>query len=127
MEDLTDDQKFANYCRLVETIEYIESGGRITEDWMECQKTHIHTIASFFTEGFQNLNPEIKTQEFRKIAKEVDVIMNNLLSSIHYEKTFKVGHYNILLNKILIMFKLSHEFHEKEDELSEFMNNMSLG
>ena len=127
MEDLTDDQKFANYCRLVETIEYIESGGRITEDWMEFHKAHIHTIASFFTEGFQNLSPEIKAQEFRKIAKEVDVIMNNLLSSIHYEKTFKVGHYNILLNKILIMFKLSHEFHEKEDELSEFMKNMSLG
>lgn len=127
MEDLTDDQKFANYCRLVETIEYIESGGRITEDWMEFHKAHIHVIASFFVDGFQNLNPEIKHKEFRTIAKEVDVIMNNLLSSIQYEKTFKVGHYNILLNKILTMFKITHEFHGNQDELSDFMNKMSLG
>lgn len=127
MEDLTDEQKFANYCRLVETIEYIESGGRITEDWMEIQKNHIQLIGNFFVDGFQNLNPEIENKDFRTIGKEADVILNNLLSSIHYNKTFKVGHYNILLNKILLMFKISYEFHGNEDELSDFMNNMTLG
>lgn len=127
MEDLSDETKFANYCRLLETIEYIESGGRITEDWMESQKEHIQTIARFFVDGFQDLNPEIENKEFRTITREADVIMNSLLTSIHYDKTFKVGHYNILLNKMLIMFKICCGFHEGRDELSEFMNNMTLG
>lgn len=127
MEDLSDEKKFANYCRLLETIEFIESGGRITEDWMESQKEHILEMQNFFTQGFKNLNPEIKNEEFRSAAKEADTLMNSLLKTIYYDRTFEVRHYNILLNKLLIMFKVCIEFHGNDDELSEFMNNMTLG
>lgn len=127
MEELSDDQKFANYCRLLEAIEHIESGGRITEDWMEAQKEHIERIAVFFVDGFKSLSPEIKDKEFRTIAQQADTMLTSLLTSIYYDKTFNVGHYNILLNKILVLFKLTHEFHGSSDELSEFMNKMTLG
>ena len=127
MEDLSDEKKFANYCRLLETIEFIESGGRITEDWMELQKEHILEMQNFFTQGFKNLNPEIKSEEFRSAAKEADTLMNSLLKTIYYDRTFEVRHYNILLNKLLIMFKVCITYHGDEDELTEFMNTMTLG
>lgn len=128
MEDeLTDEEKYSNYCRLVETIQFIESGGRITEDWMERHKELIYIYRDAFPNSFQTMNPEIKDKEFRTIANESDVLMNSLLTSIQYERTFKVGHYHMLLRRMLRMLEIVYEYHDDGDELSNFMRNMSLG
>lgn len=127
MVELTDDEKYANYCRLLETIEFIEKGSRVTEDWMEEHKNHIQTIRQRFAEGFQNINLEIKDKEFRKLANETETIINSLMVSIQYDKTFKVGHYYILLTRMLSMFKIVCLYHGDGDQLSEFMNKMTLG
>lgn len=126
-QDLTDDEKYTNYCRLVETVQFIEGGGRITEDWMEYHKELIQIYRDAFPNSFQTLNPEIKDKEFRTLAGESDVLMNNLLTSIQYEKTFKVGHYHMLLRRLLRMLEIVYEYHDDGDELSNFMRNMSLG
>jgi hypothetical protein len=126
MDELTDDQKFANYCRLVSTIHFIEEEHRITEDWMEEQKDYIKTIRNVFAEGFQNLNPEIKTKEFRTTANESETILNNLMMSIQYDKTFKVSQYHSFLVRILKMLKIVCQHHTEGDELCEFMQKMSL-
>jgi hypothetical protein len=126
-QDLTDDQKYSNYCRLVETIQFIESGGRITEDWMEHHKDVIHEYHNAFPQSFRTLNPEIKDKEFRTLAEQSDVLMNSLLTTIQYEKTFKVGHYHLLLQRLFRMLQIVYEYHDDGDELSAFMRNMSLG
>ena len=126
-QELTDDEKYSNYCRLVETIQFIESGGRITEDWMEHHKDVIHEYRDGFPDSFRALNLEIKDKEFRTLADQADVLMNSLLTSIQYEKTFKVGHYHMLLQRLFRMLEIVHEYHDDGDELSSFMRNMSLG
>jgi hypothetical protein len=126
-QELTDDQKYSNYCRLVETIQFIESGGRITEDWMEHHKDVIREYRDGFPDSFRALNLEIKDKEFRTLADQADVLMNSLLTSIQYERTFKVGHYHMLLQRLFRMLEIVHEYHDDGDELSNFMRNMSLG
>ncbi len=125
-EDLSDDEKYSNYCRLVETIQFIEAGGRITEDWMEHHKSVIHVYHDAFPYGFQALNPEINNKEFRSLGEQAEVLMNSLLTSIQYEKTFKVGHYLLLLQRLFRMVQIVNEHHEDGDELSIFMKNMTL-
>ena len=126
-QELTDEQKYTNYVRLVETIQFIESGGRITEDWMEHHKGVIQEYRDGFPDSFRGMKPEIKDKEFRTLASETDVLMNSLLTSIQYEKTFKVGHYHMLLRRLLRMLEIVYEYHDDGDELSNFMRNMSLG
>ena len=126
-EELSDTQKYSNYCRLLETIQFIENGGRITEDWMEHNKHVIHEYHNAFSDGFRELNLEIKDKEFRTLAEQADVLMNSLLTTIQYEKTFKVGHYHLLLQRLQRMAKIVIEYHDEGDELSAFMQTMSLG
>ena len=125
-EDLTEDEKYSNYCRLVETLQFIEQGGRITEDWMEHHKGVIQQYHEAFSNGFRGLNLEIKSKEFRTLAEQADVIMNSLLTSIQYEKTFKVGHYHLLLQRLFHMVQIVNEYYDEGDELTSFMKNMTL-
>jgi hypothetical protein len=126
-EELTDTQKYSNYCRLLETIQFIESGGRITEDWMEHHKDVIHEYHNAFPDSFRELNQEIKDREFRTLAEQADVLMNSLLTTIRYERTFKVGHYHLLLQRLQRMLEIVIDYYDEGDELSAFMKNMSLG
>lgn len=125
-EDLTEDEKYSNYCRLVETIQFIEGGGRITEDWMEHHKGVIRQYHEVFSNGFRAINLEIKSKEFRTLAEQADVIMNSLITSIQYEKTFKVGHYHLLLQRLFHMVQIVNEYYDEGDELTSFMKNMTL-
>jgi hypothetical protein len=126
-EDLTEDQKYSNYCRLVETIQFIEGGGRITEDWMEHHKGVIKAYDEAFSEGFHMINLEIQSKEFRTLAQQADVIMKSLITSIQYEKTFKVGHYHLLLQRLFHMVQIVNAYYDDTgDELSSFMKNMTL-
>jgi hypothetical protein len=126
-QDLTDDEKFSNYCRLVETIQFIEGGGRITEDWIEYHKKVIQEYRNAFPDNLQTINEEIRDKEFRTLAQQADVLMNSLMTSIQYEKTFKLGQYHMLLQRLFRMVQISNQYHGSEDELSNFMQNMSLG
>lgn len=126
MEELSDDQRFANYCRLIQTINYIEEENRITEDWMEKQKKFIDDIREGFSMGFQNVNDDIKDRQFRTTAQETEVILNSLLTSIQYDKTFKVSQYHSLLIRILKLFKIANQHYAESDELADFMQKMTL-
>lgn len=126
MEEIPDDQKFANYCRLIQTINFIEEENRITEDWMEEQKKFISDIREGFSMGFNNVNIEIKDRQFRTTAQETEVILNSLITSIQYDKTFKVSQYHSLLVRILKLFKIVNQYYSETDELSEFMQKMTL-
>jgi len=126
--ELTDDQKYSNYVRLLETIKYIGEGNRITEDWMDEQMLIIQGYKIAFPLSFRVLNPEIKDKEFRIKAEQADVLLNSLITSIQHEKTFKVGHYYMLLQRLLDMLHhISQYYSDDGDELSSFMRNMSLG
>ena len=126
-QPLTYDEKFYNYRRLVDTIQFIDQGGRITEDWMETHKQILGEYRNAFPDSFRAVNPEIKHKEFRTLAEESGVLLDSLMTSIQYEKKFKVGHYRMLLTRMLRMVDLVNEYHDDGDELTSFMQNMSLG
>lgn len=126
-ETLTDTQRYSNYCNLVETIKFIEQGGRITEDWIEHHKGVLIQYRAAFPSSFLIMNSEIKDKEFRKIAQEADVLINSLMTSVYYEKTFKVGQYHMLLKRMFRMLEIVNENCDDGDELATFMQNMSLG
>lgn len=123
MDELTDDQRQSNYCRLLSAIEHIENEKRITEDWMEEQKRFVLEMYYVFDCGFENCNPEITDKEFKRMAKEADTILSNLITSINYEKTFKVKQYHSLLTRIVKMITLINS----SDDLCDFMQRMKLG
>lgn len=126
MEELPDDQRFANYCRLINAINFIEEENRITEDWMEEQKKFISQIREGFSMGFHNVNSEIKDRQFRTTAQETETILNSLITSIQYDKTFKVSQFHSLLVRILKLFKIVNQHYSETDELSEFLEKMTL-
>jgi hypothetical protein len=125
-QELTYEQKSYNYCRLVETIQFIEEEGRITEDWMEDHKTVIYEYRNAFPNSLKTLNPEFKNKEFRLLASQADVLLNSLTTSIEYEQSFKVGQYHKLLQRLLRMLEIISSHDNTGDDLSAFLQAMSL-
>jgi hypothetical protein len=129
-EELSDEQKYANYVRLLNAITHIETHQNLDKDksWMEEQKGHIMTIYEIaFPDGIENTNPEIDDPNFRRLAKDTSKVMNNLVASIENTDTFKVGVFYILLKNIVGMLDIVWAHYGEGDELSEFMNKMTLG
>lgn len=88
-----------NYSRILDTIEYIEDNGRITEDWIEEHKQHILKYRTMFP-NFRDINEDFEDSEFRQTAISTETIISNLVHEIKTRKTFTVKIY-LLLNKNL--------------------------
>lgn len=93
---------------------------------MEEQKKFIGDIREGFSMGFHNVNPEIKDRGFRTTAQETETILNSLITSIEYDKTFKVSQFHSLLTRILKLFKTVSQYYSETEELTEFMQKMTL-
>jgi hypothetical protein len=110
-----------NYLRLLQTIETIEGGARLTEDWYEEHKEHIEKYRDVFP-NFHKVNEDIEADEFRKKANEGEILLSNLVNEIQLRKTFNVRIY-LALNKKL---KELCEFIWGEDELLNMLGRMSM-
>lgn len=112
---------YENYCRLQRTVTFLANGGRVTEDWMEEHRLHILKYNDMFP-NISKTNVEIRDPEFRKIAQEAEVLMNNLVQGIQVNRFFSIKFY-LMLNQHLI--KLSEHFFT-QDELDFCMSKLSI-
>jgi len=112
---------YENYCRLERTARFIESGGRVTEEWMEEHRIHILKYHEMFP-NFSQTNTEIVDPTFRKTAEECEVLLANLVQSIRANRFFNVKFY-LMLNHHMIKL-CQHIF--TEDELEFCMSKLSI-
>lgn len=112
---------YENYHRVVQTIQTLESGARLTEDWYEEHKKHILKYRDVFP-NFRNINEDIEDIEFRKKADETETILSNLVHEVNTFKTFNLKIY-LLLNKRL---KDLCELIWGEQELLDMLSQMRM-
>ena len=110
-----------NYLRLLNTVETLETGVRLSEDWYEEHKTHILKYRDVFMD-FSRVNEEIEDEVFRKKAAETETILSSLVHEIITRGIFTVKMY-LLLNKHM---KALCEFIHGEDELLEMLGRMRM-
>jgi hypothetical protein len=110
-----------NYLRLLNTIEQLESGARLTEDWYEEHKQCILKYRDVFP-NFTKVNEEMTDSTFRKKAIETETILSSLVHEIYSTKLFTARTY-LLLNKRM---KELCEIIWGEDELLEMLGRMSM-
>lgn len=123
----SDAVKQANYNKIVEAINFILSGGRITEDWMEEHKTRILMYREWIPD-YNLIDPEIENEEFRKKAYETEVLMRNLVEAIVRTKTFNVKFYLMLLQHMGWLTdkekELLNAVNPKNDSVDEKLSEM---
>jgi len=110
-----------NYLRLLNTVETLETGVRLSEDWYEEHKTHILKYRDVFMD-FSRVNEEIEDEVFRRKAAETETILSSLVHEIITRGIFTVKMY-LLLNKHM---KALCEFIHGEDELLEMLGRMRM-
>jgi hypothetical protein len=110
-----------NYLRLLNTVETLETGVRLSEDWYEEHKTHILKYRDVFMD-FSTVNQEIQDESFRKKATETETILSSLVHEVKTRGIFTVKMY-LLLNKHM---KALCEFIHGEDELLEMLGRMRM-
>lgn len=110
-----------NYLRIVHTVETLEVGIRITEDWMEEHKEHILKYRNVFP-NFETVNPDIEDSEFREKAKQTETLLANLSHQIKTQGTFNVKLY-LILNKHM---KSMCEIIYGEDQLAEMVQQLCM-
>jgi hypothetical protein len=119
MTDYSDDEKYQNFKQLLSTIEHIQSKKRITEDWMEEHKKRILMYRDYFGD-FNRVNPDCKDRTFRKLASDIELLLNHLVWEVQEEKSFTVDMYL----KLNVGFKRLIEI--MCDDLSDMFASMSV-
>lgn len=117
MADYTDAQKLHNYRLIMELIEHIRNGHRITEDWMDFHKKRILLYRDFFGD-LSLMNPDCKDRKFRQLADDTEMTLNHLVWEIQETGYFTVDVYLKLNVNLKMMFEIVNEV----DELAELMN-----
>jgi hypothetical protein len=106
----------SNYIRLLNTISELESGIRVTEDWVEEHKKNILEYREAFP-NFRAVNEEFRDKEFRRKADESEVLMSNLVHEIKVSGTINLRYYLILVKHIKTMCDLIWDEHDLSDML----------
>ena len=114
--EYSDYEMHENYLFLQQAITHVQSGKRITEDWMEEQKERILMYRDFWYD-MSKLNPDITERRFRMLAIEAETLLTLLSEEIHYTKTFSVETYHTFNTCIS---KMTEVFLEDDDLASMF-------
>jgi hypothetical protein len=117
----SDSERYQNYMQIVNTLNFFEKNGHITEDWMEENKWIIERWRDWI-DDYSSINPEYTEKAFRKACCEAETLMSYLIRSIRSTKTFDTKVYLILLHKM----KYICDSLFTDDEIENLMNNMTL-
>jgi hypothetical protein len=104
-----------NYCRLQRTTKFLQTGGRITEDWIEEHRRHVRKYCEIFW-NMSEFHPEITDPTFRQKAKEVEVLLEYLRITFDVRGYFQLNQDLIQMTEILMT----------EDDLLACMNLLSI-
>jgi len=114
-------EKYQNYMQIVKTIQFFESNGHVTEDWMHEHKWVIEKWRDWIYD-YSELNSEITEKEFRKVCNETETLITYLIHSIRTTKTFDTRVYHILLTKMKYICDNIFD----ADELAGMMSSMYM-
>ena len=117
----SDTEKYQNYMQIVNTLNFFENNGHITEDWMEENKWIIERWRDWI-DDYSYINSDITDKAFRKACSEIETLMCYLIKSIRSTKTFDTKVYYILLQKM--KYICDNTF--TADEMENLMNSMTL-
>lgn len=120
-EEISDAQRHQNYLELLKAIEYLENGGRVTEDWTEDSKQYIRKWRQWIPD-FNVVNDEREDGEFRKVCSETETIMKYLHATLDRTGYVDPKLYLLLLQhmkKILDML-------ESDEEFAELLSSMKM-
>lgn len=111
-----------NYIRLIETIEELEDKNfRLTEDWYERHKKYILKYREVFP-NFKFVNKDFEDKEFRILAREVEMIISNLVHEIKVNNSFDLELYLVLNKNIKQLCDMLNE----ESELMNMISRLSM-
>ena len=114
----SEDEKANNFRKVLDTIQYIRNGGRITEDWMTEHKRVILYYRDFFGD-FNLMNPECKNRRFRMLAEDTELVLNHLVSEIHETGYFSVDMYLKLNSNLKRMMEVFYDMDDLCDMFRE--------
>lgn len=118
---LTDTQRYTNYTKLIKTIEFLDKQGRITEDWMEDNKTQILHYRVLIP-NFGVLNEDITDHEFRFRCEEIEEMMRFNCDSIRLHGTFDPRVYHAMVRNMKYICDVVFT----EDELIQCMELLTF-
>lgn len=118
---LTDQEKYNNFLKIMATAQYLDDGGRITEDWMIEHRQLILTYREWVPD-YTNVNDEIEESGFRKCCAETEILLRQLCHTIDRREWFDVKIYHIFIRHM----KQILETVMGEDELEALMNMLSI-
>lgn len=118
---LTDYQKHQNFLKILRTTQYLDDGGRITEDWMEEHKAMILQYREWI-DDYTDVNEEITEPGFRKCCRDAETLISHLVHSIWSTRTFEVKIYHIFMRHM----KQIIETVNTDDEMSDLLSMLKM-
>lgn len=118
---LTDEERYQNFLKILRTTQYLDDGGRITEDWMEEHKALILQYREWI-EDYTDVNDEIEEPEFRKKCAETETLIRQLCHSIWTSQTFDVKIYHMFMRHM----KFIIETVNTDDEMSDLLSMLNM-
>ena len=119
--ELTEQEKHQNFLTILRTTQYLDDGGRITEDWMEDHKRLILQYREWIND-YTDVNEEITEPSFRKCCRETETLLSHLCHSIWSQKTFDVKIYHIFMRHM----KQIIETVNTDDEMADLLSMMKM-
>lgn len=119
--EFSDEEKHQNYCRIVRTIDFLQNGGRITEDWMIEHIEYIKLYRSWIPD-FSSINEEREDREFRKCCQETETIMQYVYRTVHTSDYFDTKVYLLLVQHMKKICDMIMD----EDDLERCMKMLSM-
>jgi len=117
----SDTEKYQNYMQIVNTLQFFENKGHITEDWMEENKWIIERWRDWI-DDYSVINQEVTEIAFRRACVEAETLISYLIKSIRTSRTFDTKVYHILVHKM----KYICDTLFTAEEMEQLMTNMAL-
>lgn len=118
---LTADEKYQNFLKILRTTQYLDDGGRVTEDWMEEHKGLILQYRDWI-DDFTDINDEIDEPEFRKRCAQTETLIRQLCHSISTTQTFDVKIYHMFMRHM----KHIVETVNTDDDISNLLSMLNM-
>jgi hypothetical protein len=120
----TYDEKYNNYCILVNAISEIDNSYKFSKDWFIKHKALIILYRDWISD-YSKVHPEIEDLEYRQNAFNIEFLLTYLCDQIKNYGNFDIGAYRRL--NVSIKFVVDYMLSKEDaDELSSFMQNLAM-
>lgn len=121
VEDEIRGDPYQNFVTIMETVDFLNKNGLITEEWMT---THRELILKYraWIPNYAMVNDEVTDPTFRKKCSDMETLLTHLCNNIAMNGRFDVRVYHIFMNHA--KYILEHLF--AVDILEDAMESLQL-